>query len=215
MKEDNRIRIMITDDHAVIREGLSGLISTQNDMIVVAGASNGSEAVHLYRTHRPDVVLMDLAMSVLGGVEATIAIRKEFSNAKILILTMRKGDEDIHRALQAGARGYLLKESPSAEIFQAIRAVHSGRRVIPASVAIQLAERPPASELTEREMQILEKMAAGKSNKEIADAFQISEATVKGHVGNILVKLGAGDRTEAVITALKRGIVHIDQEADG
>ena len=210
MAERSGIRIVIIDDHPIIREGLAALIRTQSDLIIVAEASDGSEAVALYRNQRPDIVLMDLAMPGVSGVEATAAIRKEFPNAKILVLTMRTGDEDIHRALQAGAKGYLLKECSSAQLFEAIRAIHSGRRYIPASVAIQLAERPPASELTDRELEILTRLATGKSNKEIADALEISETTVKGHVSNILVKLGAGDRTEAVITALKRGIVHLN-----
>jgi two-component system NarL family response regulator len=210
MDEANRVRIVIIDDHPIIREGLGALIRTQPDLNIVAEASDGSEAVGLYLQHRPDIVLMDLSMPGVGGVEATSAIRKQFPSAKILVLTMRTGDEDIHRALKAGAKGYLLKECSSTQLFEAIRAVHNGRRYIPASVAIQLAERPPASELTDRELQILTRLATGKSNKEIADALEISETTVKGHVSNILVKLGAGDRTEAVITALKRGIVHLN-----
>ena len=210
MDEANRVRIVIIDDHPIIREGLGALIRTQPDLNIVAEASDGSEAVGLYLQHRPDIVLMDLSMPGVGGVEATSAIRKQFPNAKILVLTMRTGDEDIHRALKAGAKGYLLKECSSTQLFEAIRTVHNGRRYIPASVAIQLAERPPASELTDRELQILTRLATGKSNKEIADALEISETTVKGHVSNILVKLGAGDRTEAVITALKRGIVHLN-----
>ena len=159
--------------------------------------------------HRPDVLLMDLSMPRLGGVEATAAICKEFPTARILVLTIRTGDEDIHRALRAGAKGYLLKETSSRELFDAIRSVHEGRRYIPPAVAMQLAERPPASDLTQRELEILQKIVNGKSNKEIADVLSITEATVKGHVSNILIKLGAGDRTEAVTTALKRGIVHL------
>ena len=205
-----KIKIIIIDDHPVIREGLGALLSTQPDMTVVAEASDGADVPSLYRMYRPDILLMDLAMPGTGGVEATRSVRKEFPNAKILILTMRTGDEDIHRALEAGAKGYLLKESSGSQLFDAIRSVHAGKRYIPASVALHLAERPPASDLTDREMEILTKMAAGKSNKEIADVLNITESTVKGHVSNILVKLGAGDRTEAVITALKRGIVHLN-----
>jgi two-component system, NarL family, response regulator len=208
--DEGKIRILIIDDHPLIREGLGALISTQNNLMVVGEGSDGKDALGLYRKHRPDIVLMDLAMPGLGGVEATTAIRKEFPNAKILVLTIRTGDEDIHRALQAGAKGYLLKECSSTQLFEAILAIHNGRRYIPASVAIQLAERPPASDLTERELQILSSLASGKSNKEIADDLEISEPTVKGHVSNILEKLGASDRTEAVITALKRGIIHLN-----
>jgi two-component system, NarL family, response regulator len=208
--DEGKIRILIIDDHPLIREGLGALISTQNNLMVVGEGSDGKDALGLYRKHRPDIVLMDLAMPGLGGVEATTAIRKEFPNAKILVLTIRTGDEDIHRALQAGAKGYLLKECSSTQLFEAILAIHNGRRYIPASVAIQLAERPPASDLTDRELQILSSLASGKSNKEIADDLEISEPTVKGHVSNILEKLGASDRTEAVITALKRGIIHLN-----
>jgi DNA-binding NarL/FixJ family response regulator len=210
MADPRPIRIVIIDDHPLIREGLSVLLATQKDMTVIAEASDGNEAVALFQKHRPDLVLMDLAMPGLNGAEATAAIRKQFPNAKVLVLTIRTGDEDIHRALQAGAKGYLLKECSSIQLFEAIRAVHNGGRYIPASVAIQLAERPPASDLTDREIEILTRVAAGKSNKEIADALQITETTVKGHVSNILVKLGASDRTEAVITALKRGILHLN-----
>jgi len=209
MPGDSIIRIAVIDDHPLIREGLIALLSSQSDIKVVAEASDGADALDLFRTHRPDVLLMDLSMPKLGGVEATAAICKEFSNARILVLTIRTGDEDIHRALRAGAKGYLLKETSSRELFDAIRSVHEGRRYIPPAVAMQLAERPPASELTQRELEILQKIVQGKSNKEIADLLSITEATVKGHVSNILIKLGAGDRTEAVTTALKRGIVHL------
>jgi len=209
MPGDSIIRIAVIDDHPLIREGLIALLSTQSDITVVAEASDGADALKLYRVHRPDVLLMDLSMPKLGGVEATAAICKEFPNARILVLTIRTGDEDIHRALRAGAKGYLLKETSSRELFDAIRSVHEGRRYIPPAVAMQLAERPPASDLTQRELEILQKISDGKSNKEIADVLSITEATVKGHVSNILIKLGAGDRTEAVTTALKRGIVHL------
>jgi DNA-binding NarL/FixJ family response regulator len=210
MGEGKKIRIIVIDDHPVIREGLVALLSTESDLDVIADASDGIEALNLYRTHRPDVVLMDLSMPKMGGVEATAAICKEFPNAKTIVLTIRTGDEDIHRALQAGAKGYLLKETSRHELFNAIRSVHSGRRYIPPAVAMQLAERPPLSELTPRELEILQQIVNGKSNKEIGGAFSITEATVKGHVSSILQKLGVDDRTEAVTTALKRGIVHLD-----
>lgn len=204
------IKVAIIDDHPLIREGLIALLSTQSDFSVVAHGVDGTEALTLYRTHRPDVLLMDLAMPKMSGVDATVEVRKEFPNARIVVLTIRSGDEDIHRALQAGAKGYLLKETSSQQLFEAIRSVHEGHRYIPASVAMQLAERPPASELTSRELEILQHIVNGKSNKEIGNSLKISEATVKGHVSNILVKLGVSDRTEAVTTALKRGIVHLD-----
>ena len=196
MPGDSIIRIAVIDDHPLIREGLIALLSTQPDITVVADGSDGADALNLYRTHRPDVLLMDLAMPKVGGVEATAAVCKEFPNARILILTIRTGDEDIHRALRAGAKGYLLKETSSRELLEAIRTVHAGRRYIAPAVARQLAERPPASELTARELEILQQITNGKSNKEIADVLSITEATVKGHVSNILIKLGAGDRTE-------------------
>jgi DNA-binding NarL/FixJ family response regulator len=206
----NKIRIVVIDDHPIIREGLVALLSTESDMDVVADAENGIEALKLYRTQRPDVMLMDLAMPHMGGVEATSEICKEFPNARIIVLTIRTGDEDIHRALQAGAKGYLLKETSRHELFDAIRSVHTGRRYIPPNVAIHLAERTPVSDLTPRELEILKQMVDGKSNKQIGDTFSITEATVKGHVSSILQKLGVGDRTEAVTTALRRGIVHLD-----
>jgi DNA-binding NarL/FixJ family response regulator len=210
MGQGDKIRIAVIDDHPLIREGLMALVSTQADMMVVADASDGADALDLFRKHRPDVVLMDLAMPKVGGVEATVNLCKEFPNARVLVLTIRTGDEDIHRALQAGAKGYLLKETSSRQLFDAIRLVHSGHRFIPPAVAMQLAERPISSDLTTRELEILKHFVEGKINKEIADALSISESTVKGHITNILIKLDANDRTEAVTKALKRGIVHLD-----
>jgi DNA-binding NarL/FixJ family response regulator len=204
------IKVAVIDDHPLIREGLVALLSTQSDITIVGEGTDGSEAIDLFRKHRPDVLLMDLAMPKVSGVQATAEVCKEFPGARILVLTIRTGDEDIHRALQAGAKGYLLKETSSQQLFDAIRSVHAGRRYIPPAVAIQLAERPPASELTTRELEILQQIVNGKSNKEIGDTFSISEATVKGHVSNILLKLNVNDRTEAVTKALKRGIVHLD-----
>jgi DNA-binding NarL/FixJ family response regulator len=206
----NPIRILVFDDHTVVREGLVALIATQPDIEVIGGDKDGSKALDLYRKHKPDVVLMDLGMPNADGQKATAAICKEFPNARILILTVYEGDEDIYRTLQAGARGYLFKESLSSQLFDAIRAVHSGRRYIPPDVASRLAERIPASDLTSQELNILKHIASGKSNKEIASDLKITEPTVKWHVTNILTKLGVGDRTEAVTVALKRGIIHLD-----
>jgi DNA-binding NarL/FixJ family response regulator len=210
MAESDKIRIAVIDDHPLIREGLMALVSTQADMVVVADASDGADTLDLFRKHRPDVVLMDLAMPRVGGVEATVNLCKEFPKARVLVLTIRTGDEDIHRALQAGAKGYLIKETSSRQLFDAIRLVHSGHRFIPPAVAMQLAERPISSDLTARELEILRHIVEGKINKEIADALSITESTVKGHITNILIKLDANDRTEAVTKALKRGIVHLD-----
>lgn len=204
------IRIIIFEDHAVVREGLIALLSTQSDMQVVAHASNGSAAVELFRAHQPDIVLMDLGMPGKGGLQATAELCAEFSRARVIVLTIYSGDEDVHRALQAGAKGYLLKESMSSQLFDAIRTVHSGLRYLPPDIAALLAERIVAPQLSARELEILRIIANGKSNKQVAADLNISEATVKGHVTSILEKLGVNDRTEAVVVALKRGILHIE-----
>lgn len=212
MSPESQIRILIFDDHPVIREGLKALISSQSDMIVAGEAEDGRTAVDLFRQHRPDVVLMDLGMPGVGGLDATKALCTAFPNARVVVLSIRSGDEDIHRSLQSGAKGYLLKHDSSTHLFEAIRVVHSGRRYIPPDVATQLAERFPASDMTTRELEILKELVCGKTNKEIAEELSISEPTVKFHVSNILMKLGANDRTEAVTSSLRRGIVHLDQE---
>jgi two-component system NarL family response regulator len=210
MNSETQIRILIFDDHHVIREGLKALISTQPDLLVVGEASDGQNASDLFRKHHPDIVLMDLSMPGVGGMEATKTLCTTFPNARVIVLSIRSGDEDIHRSLQAGAKGYLLKDATSVHLFEAVRTVHSGRRYIPTEIATQLAERPPASDLTAREAEILQEIVRGKSNKEIADSLSIAEPTVKFHVSNILIKLGANDRTGAVTIALRRGIVHLD-----
>ena len=206
----NKIRIIVADDHAVVRQGFVALISTVPDMIVVDEATNGREAVDLFRRHKPDIVLMDLRMPVMSGVEAIEAIRQEFSAARIIVLTTYDGDEDIYRALQAGARGYLLKDVFFEELQTAIRNVHRGLRHIPKAVAERLVDRMSGSELTSRELEVLKLIVKGKSNREIGIALAISEATVKSHINNILSKLGVTDRTQAATTALQRGIVHLD-----
>ena len=203
------IRIMITDDHPVVREGFAAMIETEPDMAVVGQARSGEEALELFRRVRPDVTLMDLRMPGMGGVEAIRALRREFPNSRLIVLTTYDGDEDIYRALEAGAQAYLLKDMLCDEILAAIRAVHAGQRRIPAAVGTRLAERMAGMNLSEREQQVLECVAAGKSNKEIATELQITEATVKGHMSNILGKLGVTDRTQAVFTALRRGLVHL------
>jgi two-component system NarL family response regulator len=203
------IRIMIADDHPVVREGFGAMLETEPDMTVVAQARSGEEALELFRRERPDVTLMDLRMPGMNGVDAILAIRREFPNGRFIVLTTYDGDEDIYRALEAGAQAYLLKDMFCDEILAAIRAVHAGQRRIPAAVGTRLAERMSGLDLSNREHQVLELVAKGRSNKEIATDLEITEATVKGHLTNILSKLGVTDRTQAVIAALRRGIVHL------
>jgi two-component system NarL family response regulator len=209
MTSGGEIRIIVVDDQAVVRQGFVSLISTVADMRVIAQGTNGREAVALYREHRPDVVLMDLRMPEMGGVEAIATIRREWPNAKVIVLTTYDGDEDIYRSLQAGAQGYLLKDMFFDELESAIRAVHAGGRKIPGVVAERLAERMSGSDLTGRELEVLELIVGGRSNKEIGSALGISEATVKSHINSILGKLGVTDRTQAATTALQRGLVHL------
>ena len=204
------VRLLVVDDHHIVRQGLIALLATVPEMQVVAEASDGKQALELYRRHQPDVTLMDLRMTSMNGVETTRAIRAEFPHARIIVLTTFDGDEDIYRALQAGARGYLLKGMDTEELLAAIRAVHSGKSRIPAPVAERLAERMNAPTLTERETDVLRLSVGGNSNKEIAAALFISEATVKTHINSLLGKLGVTDRTQAATTALQRGIVHLD-----
>jgi len=185
------------------------LISTVADMEVIAEGTNGQQAIDLYREHQPDVMLIDLRMPVVGGVEAIASIRREFPGARIIVLTTYDGDEDIYRSLQAGAQGYLLKDVFFEDLEDAIRKVNAGSRRIPAAVAERLAERMTGSTLTGRELEVLQLIVAGKSNKEIGAQLNISEATVKSHINNILSKLGVSDRTQAATTALQRGIVHL------
>ena len=204
------IRLMVVDDHQIVRQGLVALLNTEPGLTVVAEATNGQQAVELFRQQRPDVTLMDLRLPVLGGVEATKTIRQEFPTARIIVLTTYDGDEDIYRALQAGAQSYLLKGVSFDELLEAIRTVHAGARRIPAVVAERLAERMAGQELTGRELQVLELIVKGRSNKEISSELAISEATVKSHINSLLSKLGVSDRTQAATSALQRGIVHLD-----
>ena len=206
---ENQIRVMVVDDQAVVRQGIVALINTVSDMKVIAEATNGQEAIEQFRTHQPDVTLMDLRMPVVGGVEAIGRIRREFPGARVIVLTTFDGDEDIYRSLQAGAQGYLLKDMFFDELEEAVRKVHAGSRRIPTAVAEKLAERMSGSDLTARELEVLEQIVRGKSNKEIGGQLNISEATVKSHINNILSKLGVSDRTQAATTALQRGLVHL------
>ena len=204
------VRLLVVDDHHVVRQGFIALLATVPDMQVVAQAADGAQAIAMYRQYLPDVTLMDLRMQGMNGVEATAAIRAEFPAARIIVLTTFDGDEDIYRALQAGARGYLLKGMDTDELLSAIRTVHAGKSRIPAPVAERLAERMSAPKLTDRETDVLRLIVGGNSNKEIAAALFISEATVKTHINSLLGKLGVSDRTQAATTALQRGIVHLD-----
>ena len=210
MTNTTPIRVMVVDDHQIVRQGLVALINTETDLTVVAEGADGQQAVELFRQHQPDVTLMDLRMPVLGGVEATKLIRQAAPTARIIVLTTFDGDEDIYRALQSGAQSYLLKGVSFEDLTEAIRTVHAGQRRLPAVVAERLAERMTGEVLTAREVQVLELIVRGNSNKEIATALVISEATVKSHVNSLLSKLGVADRTQAATTALQRGIVHFD-----
>jgi DNA-binding NarL/FixJ family response regulator len=205
----SKIRILVVDDHHVVRQGLVALINSVEDMEVVGEAPDGRKGVDLHRQHQPDVTIMDLRLPVLGGVEAIQEIRRATPQARIIVLTTFDGDENIYRALQAGARGYLLKDMFGDELMEAIRAVHSGKTRIPPVVAQRLAERMNGSELTTRELDVLRLIVAGKSNKEIGNELHISEATVKTHINNLLGKMGVSDRTQAATTAIQRGLVQL------
>lgn len=209
MLDAKRITIMTADDHPFIRAGLAAVIGNEGDMQLVAEAADGEEALEQYREHQPDVVLMDLYMPVMDGLAATRAILAESPEARIVMLTTYDGDEDIYRALDAGARGYLLKDMLRTEVLDVIRSVHRGRRGIPVPIAERLAEHTPRIALTPREIEVLQHMATGLSNAEIATHIGRTEGTVKVHVRNILLKLNAQDRTEAVTSALKRGFIRL------
>jgi two-component system, NarL family, response regulator len=201
------IRILTVDDHPVLRDGVAALIATQPDMTLIAEASTGREAIEQFRKHHPDVVLMDLQMPDLGGIEAMIAIREESHNARFIVLTTYKGDVQVLRAIRSGARGYLLKSMLRNDLIDTIRAVHAGQKRIPAELATELAAHAADDELTPREVEVLRSIAAGNSNKMTAGELSVTEETIKGHVKNILSKLGANDRTHAVTIAIKRGII--------
>jgi DNA-binding NarL/FixJ family response regulator len=201
------IRILAVDDHALLREGIAGLVAGQPDMSLAAQASNGREAIQQFRTHRPDITLMDLQMPEMNGVDAMIAIRGEFPEARIIVLTTYTGDVQILRALKAGARAYLLKNLLHKELLETIRAVHAGKRTVSPEVSFELAEHATDDALTPAEVRVLGLIAEGNANKEIAAHLSVSEETVKGQVRNILSKLGANDRTHAAMIGLKRGII--------
>jgi DNA-binding NarL/FixJ family response regulator len=209
VREENMIRILVVDDHPLLREGIAALVGGQTDMTLVAEGSNGREAVQAFRTHRPDVTLMDLQMPGMSGLDAIGAIRGEFPDARIIVLTTYSGDVQVVRALQAGARGYLRKNLVHKELLDTIRAVHAGKKMVSPEASCELAEHATEDALTKAELDVLRLIAAGNANKQIADQLSVTEETVKGRVRNILSKLGANDRTHAVTIGLKRGIIEL------
>lgn len=209
MSQSPTIRVLIADDHSIVRQGLATIINRDSEMTVIAQAEDGQQAINLFREDQPDIVLMDLRMPQIGGVEAITAICAEFKSARIIVLTTYDGDEDIYRGLQAGAKGYLLKDANPNELLNAIRTVHSGQQYIPPDVGAKLVQRMNNPELSERELEVLRLVAQGKSNLEIGAALNIGESTVKSHINRILSKLGVNDRTQALIVAVKRGIVNL------
>jgi len=206
----NLIRILTVDDHPILRKGLTALVNAEPDLKLVAEAANGKEAIEAFRSHQPDVTLMDLQMPGLDGIQAIEAIRAEFPEARIIVLTTYTGDTQVVRALKAGARAYVLKGHVLDELFDTIRAVHAGKKRIPPDVAAELADHVTDDALTGREIDVLRLIAAGNGNKQIADELSIREATVKSRITNILSKLGANDRAHAVTIGLKRGIIELD-----
>jgi DNA-binding NarL/FixJ family response regulator len=209
MNKDRRIRVFSVDDHPLLREGVAALVNNQKDMVLAGEAPTGAEAIQMFRTHLPDVTLMDLRLPDMSGIDTLIAIRTEFPDARVIMLTTFEGDVEIHRALQAGARGYLLKNMPPSEILDMIRQVHAGKKRVPPEIASQLAEHMGEEQLTEREVEVLRAVAEGNRNRDIAEKLFISEETVKVHIKHIMEKLGATDRTQAVAIAVRRGIIQL------
>jgi DNA-binding NarL/FixJ family response regulator len=209
MSAPNSIRIFCVDDHPLLREGIATLINNQPDMVLVGEASTGREAIQEFQKHQPDVTLMDLRLPDMNGIDVMIAIRTEFPNARIIMLTTFEGDVEIQRALEAGARGYLLKNMPPKELLEVIRHVHAGKKRIPAEIAAQIAEHLSDEALTEREVDVLRQISGGNRNRDIAEKLCITEETVKVHIKHIMEKLGASDRTQAVAIGVRRGIIEL------
>jgi DNA-binding NarL/FixJ family response regulator len=210
LKKQKGIRVMLVDDHPAFRKGMAALIESEPDLRVVAQTGDGREAIRIYREIEPDVVLMDLRLPGMGGVEAIMAIRKESPDARVIVLTTFDTDEDIYRAIQSGAKSFLLKDTPDDELSATIRAVHAGRQVLPPKVADRLAVRQQRADMSEREMEVLQLLIKGRSNKEISSSLFVSEDTVKAHLKHLFGKLGVHDRTEAAISAIRHGIVHLE-----
>ena len=210
LRKQSGIRVMLVDDHPAFRKGMAALIESEPDLQVVAEAADGLEAVETFRRKKPDVVLMDLRLPGMGGVETTIAIRKEFPDARIIVLTTFDLDEDIYRAIQSGAKSYLLKDTPDEQLAETIRAVYAGKQPLLPKVAERLAARRQRAEISQREMEVLQLLIKGRSNKEIGLALSVCEDTVKAHLKTLFAKLGVQDRTEAAISAIRHGIVHLE-----
>lgn len=209
MSNKQSIRVFSVDDHPLLREGIATLVNSQPDMVLVGEASTGAEAIQHFKQHLPDVTLLDLRLPDMSGIDVLIAIRSEFPEARIVMLTTFEGDVEVQRALQAGARGYLLKNMPPVELLDVIRQVHDGKKRIPPEIASQLLEHMSDEGLTEREVEVLREVADGNRNREIAERLFISEETVKVHIKHIMEKLGAADRTQAVAIGVRRGIIHL------
>ena len=209
MSSKSPIRVFSVDDHPLLREGIAALVNSQPDMVLIGQGANGAEAIQLFREQLPDVTLLDLRLPDMSGIDVLIAIRSQFSEARIIMLTTFEGDVEIQRALQAGARGYLLKNMPPTELLDVIRQVHAGKKRIPPEIASQLLEHMADEVLTEREIEVLRQVADGNRNREIAERLFISEETVKVHMKHIMEKLGASDRTQAVSIGLRRGIIQL------
>ena len=209
MSENGRIRVLSVDDHPLLRQGLAALIDGERDMSVVAEATNGQEAIREFRAHRPDVTVMDVRLRDMSGIDALVAIRKEFPDARVVVLTTCEGDAEIARAFKEGAAGYFLKSTPPQELLEAIRHVHAGEKTVPREVGARLVDQLREDPLTPREISVLQEVAAGGGNREIGVRLSIAEETVKVHMKSVLEKLGAVDRTHAMVIALQRGIIHL------